>query len=205
MFYHDTSGGLFTDRDDALKKNTNNPDAKLFSVLNTLRRFRLDDKKYHLKLCYPELGGRCNEWTQTTNLAKRSDIRKFNAINLAFSNNFTGLGVTLTSESKTFIDATPSEDTWSYAIGAFSFAGATEKIPGPVNNAGNKKRVTRVELYAKQPGNAHVFDFIPLKTDHRSYYNNHHYHHHYHYHYYNYHYNYHYHYHYHYYYPYNIS
>ena len=162
MFSHDTSGGLFTDGDDAFKKNTNNPDDKLYSILNKLWRFKLDDGTFHLKLCYPELGGRCNEWTQTTNLAKKSDIRKFDAINLAFSNNFTGLGVTLTSESKTFIDATPNEDAWSYAVGAFSFSGATEKIPGPVNNAGNQKRVTQVELYAEQPGNAHVCNFKTL-------------------------------------------
>ena len=203
VFSHDTSGGLFTDGPDAFKKNKNNPDAKLFSVLNTLQRFKMDDGKFHLKLCYPELGGRCNEWTQTTNLAKRSDIRKFVAINLAFSNNFTGLGVTLTSASKTFIDATPSEDAWSYAIGAFSFTGSSEQIPGPVNNAGRQKRVTKVELYAEQPGIADFYHFTTLITFHRSSFNDYIYY--YYYHLYHYHNHYHYHYHYHYTYPYTMD
>ena len=156
MFSHDTSGGLFTDGDDALKKSQNRPDRKLFSVLKKLWRFQLDDGKFHLKLCYPTLGGKCNEWTQTSNPATQSTVTDFIPIKLAFSNDFVGLGLTSPSASKTFIDATPSDDAWFYAIGAFKFWGKTDKIPGPVTKAGKKKLVRKVELYAEQPGTATV-------------------------------------------------
>ena len=155
VFSHDTSGGLFIDGPDVLKKNKNNPDAKLFSVLNTLQRFRLDDNTFHLKLCYPELGGRCNEWTQTSNPARRSTIRDFKPIELAFISGFVGLGITLPRASQTFIDATPSDDAWSFAIGAFRFWRKSDKIPGPVWYGG-MFLVRRVELYAEQPGTATV-------------------------------------------------
>ena len=71
IFNHDTSGGLFYSTQDALSKNPDNPDAKLFSVLNKLQDYRNHEGNFHFKLCYPEVagasGGHCNEWFQSSN------------------------------------------------------------------------------------------------------------------------------------------
>ena len=136
VFAHDTSGGLFTSDDDAFSKNPENPAAKLFSVLNQLGPLRLEYGSFHLKLCYPELGG-CNEWTQISNPATSSTIENFRAIKLAFPKNsyrkaFVGIGVSPPSASWTFIDDTPNQSRWWYAIGASSWYGSG-KIPGPMD------------------------------------------------------------------------
>ena len=79
MFSHDTSGGLFTSSDDSLSLNTENPEAKLFSVLSQLNSLSLEDGSFHLKLCYPDLG-KCNECTQTSNPATSIDIENFKQV-----------------------------------------------------------------------------------------------------------------------------
>ena len=156
VFAHDVSGGLFTSGADALSKNPENPDAKLYSVLSQLNPLRLEDGSFHLKLCYPELG-KCNEWTQKSNPATSSIIEDFKAIELGFPKNsygkaFVGLGVSPASASSTFIDDTPSQSNWWYAIGARRWHG-TGTIPGPVDQSGHGKMVKRVELFAEIPGN----------------------------------------------------
>ena len=156
MFAHDTSGGLFKSAADALSKNTDNPAAKLFSVLSQLNNLRLDDGSFHLKLCYPELG-KCNEWTQTSNPATRSTVENFKAIKLGLGSSFTGLGVSPASSSYTFIDNTPSSSNWFYAIGARSSWGGSDTIPGPYPEQSPHK-VKRVELFAERPGT------LPLDT-----------------------------------------
>ena len=156
VFAHDTSGGLFKSAADALSKNTDNPAAKLFSVLSQLNNLRLDDGSFHLKLCYPELG-KCNEWTQTSNPATRSTVENFKAIKLGLGSSFTGLGVSPASSSHTFIDNTPSSSTWFYAIGARSSWGGSDTIPGPYPEQSPHK-VKRVELFAERPGT------LPLDT-----------------------------------------
>ena len=81
VFSHNSAGGLFSDRDDAMYKNPDNPEADLFSVLYRLEDFRDDDGNFHFKLCYPELtgvgGGRCNEWIQSSNPATEGTIAGF--------------------------------------------------------------------------------------------------------------------------------
>ena len=154
MFSHDTSGGLFTSGAEALSKNSENPQAKLFSILSQLDPLRLEDGSFHLKLCYPELG-KCNEWTQTSNPATSSTIESFKAIDLGFPKNsygkaFVGIGVSPASAA-TFIDDTPNQSNWWYAIGARSWFG-TGTIPGPVDQSGAGKKVKRVELFAERPG-----------------------------------------------------
>ena len=154
VFAHDTSGGLFTSDADALSKNAENPEAKLFSVLNQLNPLRLEDGSFHLKLCYPEFR-KCNEWTQTSNPATSSTIENFKPIELGFPKNsygkaFVGIGVSPASAG-TFIDDTPSQSNWWYAIGARSWFGSGT-IPGPVDQSGHGKKVKRVELYAEKPG-----------------------------------------------------
>ena len=146
VFSHDTSGGLFTSDADALSKNKNKSSAKLFSILDTLEQFRLPNGAFHLKLCYPELAGKCNEWNQNSNPATKSTITGFQAIHLAFSrrstgSSFKGLGISPPSKSWTFIDDYPEHSDWWNAIGAKHYFG-TGKIPGPYK---------KVEIYARHP------------------------------------------------------
>ena len=155
VFAHDTSGGLFASGDDALSKNTENPSAKLFSVLDQLDPLRLEDGSFHLKLCYPELM-QCNEWTQTSNPATSSTIENFKAVELGFPKNsygqaFVGLGVSPASASSTFIDDSPGLSRWWYAIGARRWRGSGT-IPGPVDQSGQQHVVKRVEFFAEKPG-----------------------------------------------------
>ena len=165
VFSHDTSGGLFTSGADALSKNTENPAAKLFSILNQLNPLRLEDGSFHLKLCYPELG-KCNEWTQTSNPATSSTIENVKAIDLGFPKNsygkaFAGIGVSPASSSWTFIDDTPSQSNWFFAIGARSWWGGSHTIPGPYN-----QKIKRVEIFAEKPGISlikHYQESIPKK------------------------------------------
>ena len=154
VFSHDTSGGLFTSGAEALSKNSENLQAKLFSILSQLGPLRLEDGSFHLKLCYPELG-KCNEWTQTSNPATSSTIKNFKAIKLDFPKNsygkaFVGIGVSPASAA-TFIDDTPNQSNWWYAIGARSWFGSGT-IPGPVDQSGKGQKVKRLELSAEKPG-----------------------------------------------------
>ena len=156
VFSHDTSGGLFTSDADALSKNKGNTSAKLFSILDTLESFRLQSGAFHLKLCYPELAGKCNEWSQTSNPTTSSTITGFQTIHLAFSqrstgSSFRGLGISPPSKSWTFIDDYPGHQNWWHAIGAKKFWGGADTIPGPYPSPSVKK----VELYAES--NSQIF------------------------------------------------
>jgi hypothetical protein len=139
VFSHDTSGGLFSSKADALRKNPGNHDEKLFSILGNLENFRLADGSFHLKMCYPELTSYnppCNEWIQTSNPATESAITGFRAINLAFPKNSRGVaweGLALSSASQTLIDESPDDPIWWWAIGAMSYHSGPDTITGPKN------------------------------------------------------------------------
>ena len=51
IFNHDVSGGLFTTNDDVGIKNPDDPDSKLFSILNQLESYRNSEGMFHFKLC----------------------------------------------------------------------------------------------------------------------------------------------------------
>ena len=95
MFSHDTKGGLFTSKEDAGSKNSDNPEALLFSKLNQLEHYRGSDGNFQFKLCYPEVttgvgGKKCNEWIQSSNPFTESTITGFRPIFLAFVRNGAG-------------------------------------------------------------------------------------------------------------------
>ena len=158
IFSHNTAGGLFSDTDDAMYKNPDNPEADLFSVLYRLEDFRDADGNFHFKLCYPELtgagGGRCNEWTQTSNPVTDTTITGFQPITIAFTQNgygedWRGLGRSPDKYPATLMDDAPSRPFWWTAIGATKdYAAAKLGIPGPFEQ---KKYVNKIELYIK-PG-----------------------------------------------------
>ena len=152
VFSHDTSGGLFTNDSDTLSRNPQDPDAKLFSILDHLESMRLDDGNFHLKLCYPELTEHtepCNEWIQTSNPVTISTIQGFHPIQIMFPTNsygrsWKGLGMSPPSATFTFIDDAPDGSYWWMAIGARRFHGGPDTIPGPT------RTVRKVELYVKK-------------------------------------------------------
>ena len=168
MFSHDTSEGLFTNDEDALSKNPDDPSAKLYSILYQLEDFRGADGSFHFKLCYPEVigigGSSCNEWIQTSNPATARTITGFKAITLAFTKasrdtQWSGIGKSVAGD--TFIDDAPTISSWWTAIGAFKYypvSSGSGKIPGPTPNA-----VTKVELYVKQGPGICMFNFFWLR------------------------------------------
>ena len=97
VFYHDTSAGLFTDADDAKNKNSDYPNAPMFSILDQLEGMRDGKGRFHLKLCYPELtefNPPCNEWIQTSNPATEETITGYEEVQLTFEKlNFTKFSV----------------------------------------------------------------------------------------------------------------
>ena len=73
IFGHNTEGGLFSSKMDAMVKNLEIPNAFLFSILKYLEHYRGKDGNFQFKLCYPEVG-KCNEWIQTSNPATETTI-----------------------------------------------------------------------------------------------------------------------------------
>ena len=72
VFNHNAAGGkFFTNFDDALSKNTIDPNANLYSILNQLDIFKGGKGKFKLKICWPQMTTpkKCNEWFQTSNPA----------------------------------------------------------------------------------------------------------------------------------------
>ena len=160
VFYHNTEGGLFSSPEDALSKNVDDPNAKLFSILDKLEDYRSDVGSFHFRLCYPELvsyGDGCNEWTQKSNPATDSTISGFKPIKLSFTKNsywkdWAGIGKQVkNSYYPTFIDDAPKEANWFTAIGAFSYWPSGKTIPCPRLSDSDTKlsAVTIVELYVK--------------------------------------------------------
>ena len=152
MFYHNTRGGFFSSEADALRKNVDNPNADLFSILDQLEDYRTGGL-FHFKLCYPEkvsFGDGCNEWKQTSNPALESTKTGFQPISLSFKQNsyqqnWVGLGKDVSGSTPTFIDDAPTRTNWYTAIGAYiGFFGSTTEIPAPFPHG-----VSIVELSVK--------------------------------------------------------
>ena len=161
IFNHDVSGGLFTTNDDVGRKNSGDPDNKLFSILDQLEDYRNSEGKFHFKLCYPELtwgrdGKTCNEWIQSSNPYTDTTITGFEEIFLAFDidgyvGEWKGLGKNSAgNDGHAYIDDSPSQFNWFTAIGARNEWGKAEHIPGPKHPDQSKQvdaAVSKVELY----------------------------------------------------------
>ena len=166
VFSHNTAGGFFNasnSPDDVLSKNPTDPDADLYSILDTLENYRDAEGKFRFKICYSECtgvnGGRCNEWKQTTNFATESFSGNFapgyEAIEIAWNLNgngqpWGGLGKNVaTAQSRNLIDDTPTSSNYWMSVGAFqasSTSGSTPRMLGPRSTVGNFQ-VTRVEIF----------------------------------------------------------
>ena len=150
VFSHDTSGGFFSwDDQDALSKNSDDPNAKLYSILNKLEDYRGADGSFFFKLCYPEVSGvgnsHCNQWIQSSNPATKRTIQGFKAISLAFTGGSRGpwQGIGRSRSRTNLIDDYPDSGAWWTAIGAKrGHPKYASTIPGPASHL-----VTKVELY----------------------------------------------------------
>ena len=159
MFQHDASGGLFTNYADVGSQNPQEPDSKLFSILNQLEDYRNIEGKFQFKLCYPDLtwgrdGKTCNEWRQSSNPFTDSTITDFEAISLAFvkdcyNEDWKGLGKNSGgNDQEAVIDDAPSKDLWCSAIGVKSSLFGDGKFPGPNDPTNLENSITsKVELY----------------------------------------------------------
>ena len=163
MFNHDTRGGFFSNQDDVTSKNSDNPDAYLFSILDQLESYRGSDGNFTFLVCYPELkwgvdGKVCNEWIQSSNPLTETTITGLKAISLAFTitsykKAWVGLGKGISQWPYAAIDDSPSQDNWWFAIGSTrKFNGG---IPGPRyrNEATHIQMgtVKNVQLYVENP------------------------------------------------------
>jgi len=163
VFGHDaTDGGFFESYEAVGSKNPEDPDSKLYSILDQLEDFRNSEGKFHFKLCYPELtwgkdGKTCNEWIQSSNPYTDSTITGFEEIFLAFDNNgnkdfWKGLGKnTDVHIGGAYLDDSPFDAYWFSAIGARTNWLKSDHIPGPrhPNDLSEESAVTKVELYVK--------------------------------------------------------
>ena len=161
VFSHDVSGGLFTNYDVG-NKNPEDPDNKLYSILDQLEDYRSSVGKFQFKLCYPELTWgldekTCNEWIQASNPYTESSITGFEEIFLAFDKNssnddWRGLGKNLVgNDVATMLDDSPDTSNWFSAIGAKSYWG-NGTIPGPRHPTDHttNSQISMVELFVKE-------------------------------------------------------
>ena len=153
IFGHNTEGGLFSSKTDALLKNIENPSSFLFSILQLLENYRGKDGNFQFKLCYPEVG-KCNEWIQTSNPAKETTIRGFKAISLEFTknslqNDWAGLGKN--ADGTALIDDAPEDESGFCAIGATTYWPEKFQIPGPFYRGPGSSSggISEVNLYLK--------------------------------------------------------
>jgi len=161
VFSHDVSGGLFTNYDVGTK-NPEDPDNKLYSILDQLEDYRSSVGKFQFKLCYPELTWgldekTCNEWIQTSNPYTESSITGFQEIFLAFDRNsnnddWRGIGKNLVgNDVAVMMDDSPDTSNWFSAIGAKSYWG-NGTIPGPRHptDHNTNSQISIVELFVKE-------------------------------------------------------
>ena len=153
VYSHDTSGGLFANLEEAKRKNIDDENALLYSILYNLEAYRTTQGYFHFKLCYPELTQfpfPCNEWTQTSNPVLESKITDYNAIHITWSKDginrpFHGIGLSPNSKAYNLIDDAPDHGNWWSSIGSIrNHPAGSSTIPGPLNN-----EVKKAELYVQ--------------------------------------------------------
>ena len=140
VFQHNSKNRkFFANREDALNRNPNNPNAQLYSILYKLEDYRSSDGRFKFKLCYPELnfgagGKKCNIWYQSSNPALSDTITGFEAIDLAYKKDSYGKpwrGLGRTCRNTTLIDDAPKKHYWHSAIGVCSNV-FVDRFPGPL-------------------------------------------------------------------------
>lgn len=130
IFHHYNANGtiLFANDSEAALTNEGNQSANKFSIFSRLENFRRTDNKLKFKINYPEITNGYNIWYQTSNPNNES-IAGYEPILINQPNNYFG-GIAV-SGSDTWLDCSPTNGTWYFAVGAKnSWSGA---IPGPTS------------------------------------------------------------------------
>ena len=153
IFSHDSSNGeFFNDYDDAKKKNENNPDASLYSILYQLENLRRSDGSFKFRICY-QAG--CNSWFQTSNPVTESVVTGFETQSLVFPI-ANGLGKKEGGVGETLICSDPMGQFVYYSIGvtrAIEKFGCC-KFAGPLTNpVSDFSFISKVDLYVEKYDN----------------------------------------------------
>jgi hypothetical protein len=149
VFRHYSGRAQFfsSDNDWAEAKRVNplNPQADKYSILDTVKNYRIDDK-YTFKLVYPTLGV-TNIWSQTNNPVTdpgTGGVSSYSAISIDRSENGWGGLERYDTQTATFLDGTLTPvSNWYYAIGVKDPWNGATTFPGP------NEAVDLVELWIK--------------------------------------------------------
>ena len=167
IFHHNTIGGLFPTIESAVNMNTDNENAKLFSILDQIESYRSSSSLFHFKLCYPDLNDLCNEWTQASNPVTDQIIKNFTAINIQsnIAYNFSGLGLDISAYNNLMDSQPASPRYWWYSVGTIRWynIGTGDTIPGPA-----WEETREVVLYLKKgmfPFPVDKFTFVSQDFD----------------------------------------
>ena len=142
VLYHNNQGGttLFANETEAKAVNT----AQKYSILGQLETFRANtSSQFEFLLKYDEFGTQYNRWKQTSNPTSGTTISGYSAVSNSWTVNGWGGIAKSSSTSYTFLDGSPSADSWWYAIG--SYQPYKKGIPG----ANNTITMEDMSLYVK--------------------------------------------------------
>ena len=145
VYSHDITGGLFRNLIEAGRKNVDDEDAALFSILYDLDMMKDDGGLFHFKLCYLEQTDHrfpCNEWKQSSNPILASNVTGFVSISLTWPSRSDGQpfgGLLRSNPGQNLMDDDPGQGWWNSVGTVQGYRGG---IPGPRNIS-----VTKKELY----------------------------------------------------------
>ncbi len=131
VFNHNIAGGYFASLNDAESKNTENPLANLYSILNKLEDFKRNGK-FTFRIDWPGYAA-INIWSQTTNPTNDIAVGGYTAIDINAVSNYWGgleLGngtIVVSNANSSYIDGSVNHANWYYAIGSLAVWG--EGIP----------------------------------------------------------------------------
>lgn len=134
VFYHNygLNNRLFSSTDNWAEA-TGTDSVDKYSILGQLEKFRANTSSaFEFLLDYDEISGKYNRWRQTANPTTTTSspgyTRDFTEGHINWTGNAWG-GMARSSSSSTYIDGSPGDGTWFYAIGAASVWNSG--IPGP--------------------------------------------------------------------------
>lgn len=138
---HEVASGVFSNNQDALLKNIDNPESDLYSILSKLEYFKRDGQ-FEFWLYYPEIDGQSggNIWTQSSN-PTQGPVANYTAIREDHTSSYWG-GLEKSSAS-TLMDGSVNHGNWWYAVGSRVNYGGPNSIPGPGS------LVERVQLFVR--------------------------------------------------------
>mmetsp|Transcript_29969 Transcript_29969/g.26486 ORF Transcript_29969/g.26486 Transcript_29969/m.26486 type:complete len:145 (+) Transcript_29969:70-504(+) len=127
---------------DVISRNSEDPSAPNYSILDRLDKFRdSKDKTFEFKLFWPNNPNlHCQHWKQKSNPTKKSDVTGYIALSIKHTENQWD-GLKWNGKYCLIAGSSKSSGLWYYALGSYiSWNGA---MPGP------QGAVNKVELWVK--------------------------------------------------------